>query len=124
MTAIQTLAAEAQPSLFLIAAGVVLVVLLIGAFWYGSRRRRRATAPPRPTEQNPLMHVRQTPDHPSFCSRWARLPVICPAAYARRCPAGHRPRPRLWCPPAGRLPPGQGCGAPVVRAVSRGRAWW
>ncbi|WP_234431836.1 DUF6479 family protein [Streptomyces sp. NRRL S-241] len=50
------MAAEAQPSLFLIVAGVVLVVLLIGAFGYGSRRRRRAgAAPPRPTEQNPLM---------------------------------------------------------------------
>ncbi|MFE5680327.1 DUF6479 family protein [Streptomyces erythrochromogenes] len=46
MSAIQTLAVEAQPSLFLILAGVVLV----GAFWYGSRRRRRATAPPRPAE--------------------------------------------------------------------------
>ncbi|WP_030732971.1 DUF6479 family protein [Streptomyces sp. NRRL S-237] len=55
MTALQTIAAEAQPSLFLIVAGVVLVVLLVSAFWYGSRRRRRATAPPRPTEQNPLM---------------------------------------------------------------------
>ncbi|MFF4393518.1 DUF6479 family protein [Streptomyces sp. NPDC001552] len=59
MTAIQTLAAEAQPSLFLIAAGVALVILLIGAFWYGTRRRRRAIAPPRPTEQNPLMQRRE-----------------------------------------------------------------
>ncbi|MFK0237420.1 DUF6479 family protein [Streptomyces vinaceus] len=59
MTAMRTLAAEAQPALFLIVAGVVLVVLLIGAFWYGSRRRRRLAAPPRPAEQNPLMQSRE-----------------------------------------------------------------
>ncbi|MFE5520719.1 DUF6479 family protein [Streptomyces virginiae] len=59
MTAIQTVAAEAQPSLFLIVAGVVLVVLLVGAFWYGSRQRRRSAAPPRPVEQNPLMQRRE-----------------------------------------------------------------
>lgn len=63
MTHVETLAAEAQPSLFLIAAGVVLVALLIGAFWYGSLRRRRAA--PR-AEQNPVAQRRenswQTPD--------------------------------------------------------------
>ncbi|MCX4776177.1 DUF6479 family protein [Streptomyces sp. NBC_01264] len=55
MTAIGTLAAEGQASLFLMLAGVVLVVLLIGAFWYGSRRRRRE-APP--VEQNPVAQCR------------------------------------------------------------------
>ncbi|MFC9824429.1 DUF6479 family protein [Streptomyces erythrochromogenes] len=63
MTAIETLAAEGQASLFLILAGVVLVVLLIGAFWYGSRRRRRE-APP--ADQNPVARGRedswQTPE--------------------------------------------------------------
>lgn len=63
MTAIETLAAEGQASLFLMFAGVVLVVLLIGAFWYGSRRRRRE-APP--AAQNPVAQRRedswQTPD--------------------------------------------------------------
>lgn len=63
MTAIETLAAEGQASLFLMFAGVVLVVLLIGAFWYGSRRRRRE-APP--ATQNPVAQRRrdswQTPD--------------------------------------------------------------
>ncbi|MFG2972317.1 DUF6479 family protein [Streptomyces sp. NPDC048331] len=59
MTVLHELAAEAQPSLFLIVAGVVLVVLLIGAFWYGSRRRRRAAAPPRPAEQNPVTQRRE-----------------------------------------------------------------
>ncbi|WP_328923414.1 DUF6479 family protein [Streptomyces sp. NBC_00190] len=63
MTAIETLAAEGQASLFLMFAGVVLVVLLIGAFWYGSRRRRRE-APS--AEQNPVAQRRedswQTPE--------------------------------------------------------------
>ncbi|MFD9420839.1 DUF6479 family protein [Streptomyces goshikiensis] len=63
MTAIATLAAEGQASLFLIFAGVVLVILLIGAFWYGSRRRRRE-APP--AVQNPVAQRRedswQTPE--------------------------------------------------------------
>ncbi|MFG2748382.1 DUF6479 family protein [Streptomyces xanthophaeus] len=63
MTAIETLAAEGQASLFLIFAGVVLVILLIGAFWYGSRRRRREVPP---TEQNPVAQRRadswQTPE--------------------------------------------------------------
>ncbi|MCX4546028.1 DUF6479 family protein [Streptomyces sp. NBC_01565] len=63
MTAIETLAAEGQASLFLIFAGVVLVILLIGAFWYGSRRRRREASP---AEQNPVAQRRedswQTPD--------------------------------------------------------------
>ncbi|MFB6510429.1 DUF6479 family protein [Streptomyces virginiae] len=63
MTAIETLAAEGQASLFLIFAGVVLVILLIGAFWYGSRRRRRGV---QPTEQNPVAQHRadswQTPE--------------------------------------------------------------
>lgn len=57
MTAIETLAAEGQASLFLIVAGVVLVGLLIGAFWYGSRRRRREATPP--AEQNPVAQRRQ-----------------------------------------------------------------
>ncbi|MFI7179289.1 DUF6479 family protein [Streptomyces spororaveus] len=48
-----------QPSLFLIAAGVVLVVLLIGAFLYGSRRRRRATD-----------RVRRPPVRPGDCLAW------------------------------------------------------
>lgn len=56
MTAIETLAAEGQASLFLMFAGVVLVVLLIGAFWYGSRRRR-GEAPP--AEQNPVAQRRK-----------------------------------------------------------------
>ncbi|MFD9518174.1 DUF6479 family protein [Streptomyces sp. NPDC059979] len=56
MTAIETLAAEGQASLFLIFAGVVLVVLLVGAFWYGSRRRRRE-APP--AQQNPAAQRRE-----------------------------------------------------------------
>ncbi|MFF3677624.1 DUF6479 family protein [Streptomyces sp. NPDC002120] len=63
MTAIETLAAEGQASLFLIFAGVVLVILLICAFWYGSRRRRREASP---AEQNPVAQRRedswQTPD--------------------------------------------------------------
>ncbi|WP_030722702.1 DUF6479 family protein [Streptomyces sp. NRRL F-2580] len=63
MTAIETLAAEGQASLFLMFAGVVLVILLIGAFWYGSRRRRREVPP---TEQNPVTQRRadswQTPE--------------------------------------------------------------
>ncbi|MFF1343242.1 DUF6479 family protein [Streptomyces sp. NPDC058290] len=63
MTAIGTLAAEGQASLFLMFVGVVVVVLLIGAFWYGSRRRRRE-APP--AAQNPVAQRRedswQTPD--------------------------------------------------------------
>ncbi|WP_327265849.1 DUF6479 family protein [Streptomyces sp. NBC_01232] len=63
MTAIDTLAADGQASLFLIFAGVVLVILLIGAFWYGSRRRRREVPP---TEQNPVAQSRadswQTPE--------------------------------------------------------------
>ncbi|MFD4926563.1 DUF6479 family protein [Streptomyces goshikiensis] len=63
MTAIETLAAEGQASLFLIFAGVVLVILLIGAFWYGSRRRRREVPPP---EQSSVAHRRadswQTPE--------------------------------------------------------------
>ncbi|WP_371680943.1 DUF6479 family protein [Streptomyces sp. NBC_01276] len=63
MTPIETLAAEGQPSLFLMFAGVVLVVLLVGAFWYGSKRRRRE-APP--AAQNPVAQRRQdswqTPD--------------------------------------------------------------
>ncbi|WP_406132708.1 DUF6479 family protein [Streptomyces zaomyceticus] len=45
MTAIETIAAEGQASLFLLIAGVALVVFLIGAFWYGSRRRRRGAPP-------------------------------------------------------------------------------
>ncbi|AWZ06996.1 MULTISPECIES: DUF6479 family protein [unclassified Streptomyces] len=63
MTAIETLAAEGQASLFLMFAGVVLVVLLIGAFWYGSRRRRRDSPP---AEQPPAAQRRedswQTPE--------------------------------------------------------------
>ncbi|MFB6826184.1 DUF6479 family protein [Streptomyces virginiae] len=63
MTAVATLAAEGQASLFLVFAGAALVVLLIGAFWYGSRRRRRE-APP--AEQNPVAQRRadswQTPE--------------------------------------------------------------
>ncbi|MFF4392216.1 DUF6479 family protein [Streptomyces sp. NPDC001552] len=63
MTAIETLAAEGQASLFLMFAGVVLVILLIGAFWYGSQRRRREVPP---TEQNPVAQRRedswQTPE--------------------------------------------------------------
>ncbi|MEV4937142.1 DUF6479 family protein [Streptomyces zaomyceticus] len=64
MTAIETIAAEGQASLFLLIAGVALVVFLIGAFWYGSRRRRRG-APPA-TTQNPAARQRedswQTPE--------------------------------------------------------------
>ncbi|MFJ3961094.1 DUF6479 family protein [Streptomyces sp. NPDC090036] len=62
MTAIETLAAEGQASLFLIFAGVVLVILLIGAFWYGSRRRRREVPP---TEQNPVAQSRADGESPS-----------------------------------------------------------
>ncbi|WP_392896883.1 DUF6479 family protein [Streptomyces sp. LN699] len=61
-----TLAADAQGSLYLVIAGVVLVVLLIGAFWYGSRRNARRAAPAQPTEQPPAARGRedswQTPD--------------------------------------------------------------
>ncbi|MFD4240554.1 DUF6479 family protein [Streptomyces sp. NPDC058525] len=65
MTATESFAAEGQPALFLIFAGVVVVVLLIGAFWYGSRRRRRESA--RAVEQNPVAQRRaqswETPEH-------------------------------------------------------------
>ncbi|MFG2833901.1 DUF6479 family protein [Streptomyces zaomyceticus] len=63
MTAIETIAAEGQSSLFLLIAGVALVVFLIGAFWYGSRRRRRGALP---ATQNPAARRRegswQTPE--------------------------------------------------------------
>ncbi|WP_229876837.1 DUF6479 family protein [Streptomyces nojiriensis] len=89
MTAIETLAAEGQASLFLIFAGVVLVVLLIGAFWYGSRRRRRE-APP--AEQNPAV---------ARAAAVAGVTVKCAAQAAQPCAATGHPRQSKSRPPCG-----------------------
>ncbi|MFJ5546478.1 DUF6479 family protein [Streptomyces sp. NPDC093225] len=61
------LAASGSPSLWMIAAGVVVVAVLLGAFWYGSRRVRAGKDPgARPGNHTPPAQARedswQTPD--------------------------------------------------------------
>ncbi|WP_030194503.1 DUF6479 family protein [Streptomyces sp. NRRL S-87] len=61
------LAAVGSPSLWMIAAGVVVVAVLISAFWYGSRRVRARRDPgARPMDHTPPARARedswQTPD--------------------------------------------------------------
>ncbi|MGW8781314.1 DUF6479 family protein [Streptomyces sp. NPDC055796] len=97
MTAIETLAAEGQASLFLIFAGVVLVILLIGAFWYGSRRRRRE-APP--AELNPVAQRReyswQAPEEHARDQKdqvATKGPRRGPVGEATLAGSRHRPRP-------------------------------
>ncbi|MFE6834000.1 DUF6479 family protein [Streptomyces sp. NPDC057705] len=69
MIATETFAADGQPALFLIFAGVAVVVLLISAFWYGSRRSARRRNSARAAGQNPVAQQRaqswETPEEES-----------------------------------------------------------